>query len=72
MHWIDTRKCLPSYYTNVLVTMDGKVYTGELNHYMDGTKEWTISDDFCASLDRVTAWAPLPEPYRKETEDEET
>lgn len=64
--WIDTREALPEYFQTVLVTVDGFVCTGELNHYMvDGTKDWTISDDFCVRFERVTAWAPLPEPYER-------
>lgn len=70
--WIDTREALPEYFRTVLVTLDedGRVYTGELNHYMLDYEpdDWTISDDFNVRLDRVTAWMPLPEPYKRREE----
>lgn len=68
--WIPTSYRLPEYDRIVLVTVDGNVRTGELNCYNQyGEDEWTICDDYCASLDRVTAWAPLPEPYERREHD---
>ena len=66
--WIPTRYRLPEYDQIVLVTVDGHVRTGELILHDNCSDDWSICDDYCVSLDRVTAWAPLPEPYdmRKE------
>lgn len=64
--WIPVTERLPEKHEEVLVTVAGEIVIAWL--YLDG--RWRSND--CPETylnDFITAWMPLPEPYRKETED---
>ena len=64
--WIPVGKKLPKDNDCVLATRDG---TWELGICESGTwSYWT--DSHWEETDMVTAWMPLPEPYREDGEDE--
>lgn len=65
--WIPVTERLPEKHDEVLVTVAGEIVIAWL--YLDG--RWRSND--CPETylnDFITAWMPLPEPYREETEDE--
>lgn len=62
--WIPVSERLPGKHRSAIVTDFCHVtlaYTNNLDEWMDYDRN---------KLKNVTAWMPLPEPYRKETEDD--
>lgn len=72
--WIPVAEKLPDADENVLVTCEYKgkrsVGLGSLGSYVDGGECWCLPSDEYAIGDyainrKITAWMPLPEPYRE-------
>lgn len=69
--WISVSERLPEYRKTVLISTFWGVKTG----YLDSTEAYgdfweIIEDDATTSPCYVSAWMLLPEPYRKEQENE--
>lgn len=70
--WILVSERLPEYRKTVLISTFWGVKTG----YLDSTEAYgdfweIIEDDATTALHNIYAWMPLPEPYRKEQENED-
>ena len=69
--WIPVSERLPEYRKTVLISTFWGVKTG----YLDSTETYgdfweIIEDDATTALHNIYAWMSLPEPYRKEQENE--
>lgn len=70
--WIPCQERLPEQYGNYLISIDGEeLDIGTINPY--DHRGWSLCDanGFYWANDRalnITAWMPLPEPYREEGE----
>ena len=74
--WIPVSERLPGFGQTVLVTSDGDLYFEENGFGWCGqattiaylTEEgWEMSDiNYDCEMNKITAWQPLPEPYRTE------
>ena len=73
--WIPVTERLPGMDVDVLVTCEYKgkriVDLGSLGSYADGVECWCLPSDEYAIGDyainkKITAWMPLPEPYKGE------
>ena len=66
--WIPCSERLPEKYVNVLcyqpILYGSNMWIGYLNREM----VWVDSDGWEKLTNPVTAWMPLPEPYKEETE----
>ena len=70
--WIPCSERLPENEQEILFsTKMGRVHSGKY-HDDDSANLWYSHRDKCRAWNNVvTAWMPLPEPYKAETEDEE-
>ena len=67
--WIPVGEWLPKEGRNVLITVNEDVR--EASYYKHGNG-WCDNDGFLfAKAEEATAWMPLPEPYKAESEDNE-
>ena len=63
MKWISVKKELPEEDKKVLVSCETKKGIKNINMaYIDNNGHWHCM----GSMSRVTAWMPLPEPYKGE------
>ena len=80
--WIPCSERLPEYEERVLLSCEnGDVFVGYLDRHTDFkakqggfeliyiNKWWDYADDYDFEFDEITAWQPLPEPYKAESED---
>ena len=68
--WIPVSERLPEHYQNILFsTKTNRVFEGR--YFKDETEhQWYSFRDECFAWNNVvTAWMPLPEPYKAESED---
>ena len=63
--WISVTKGMPEEEVEVLVTSWEFLYIAKYEVFSDGVGRWSecVEGRF---IDEVTAWMPLPEPYREE------
>ncbi len=63
-HWIPVSERLPEINEGILLSYFDEITIGWLNN--DGL--WSIYDGWkCVNADEVSAWMPLPEPYKEVT-----
>ena len=66
--WIDIEERLPEEREDVLVSCNRpfeEVTMAKLWRDRDGGIHWNIMDEYSLHPEDVTAWMPLPEPYKK-------
>lgn len=70
--WIPVSERLPEDEQEILFsTKMGRVHSGKY-HDDDSANQWYSHEDKCRAWNNVvTAWMPLPEPYKAESEDKE-
>jgi hypothetical protein len=66
--WIPVSERLPKEDGNYLVTMKHKEFNQTKVTSMDFSGEFLFNDYFEKAWWEVTAWQPLPEPYKEEEE----
>ena len=73
--WIPVTERLPEAEEIVLITIDSSYYPKsyvDMGFYKAETKKWYwFSSEAIDHSIKVTAWMPLPEPYKAESEDDE-
>lgn len=62
--WIPCSERLPEEGKEVLISSDSGIYIAELE-ILDGNVYWNETIEY-RSVKRVSAWCPLPEPYKGE------
>lgn len=68
--WIPVSERLPDKEERVLVTDSGYIEFGKLICGLFGDLWLIWVDDYWEEATKVTAWMPLPEPYREDGEEE--
>nr|DAU01815.1 MAG TPA: Protein of unknown function (DUF551) [Caudoviricetes sp.] len=68
MKWIPVEARLPKMYETVIVTTSANAVT---TAFMNDDQKWRYLEvtERCFKA-RVTAWMPLPEPYKEESDDD--
>ena len=71
-HWTPISEGLPEENKTVIASSEYGVYP-EARYTKENGWEWayeTLTDYYWAELANVTAWMPLPKPYKEESEEE--
>lgn len=69
--WIPVSERLPEEPGHYLVTMKHNDISFVDQNWYDGEGNNEYMDDFWRNSSNITAWMPLPEPYKKEGDDNE-